>query len=45
VSRRAFESGGWIVDLGSPMGQYGAMVAVLIAFDQQLEPGQEPPSP
>jgi len=32
-----------LVDVVSLMGQYAATVAVLIAFDQQLRPGQEPP--
>ena len=32
-----------LVDLVSLMGQYAATAAVLIAFDQQLRPGQEPP--
>jgi len=27
------------------MGQYAATAAVLIAFDQQLKPGQGPPLP
>ncbi len=34
-----------LVDLVSLMGQYAATAAVLIAFDQQLRPGQEPPLP
>ena len=32
-----------LVDLVNLMGQYAATVAVLIAFDQQLRPGQAPP--
>ena len=32
-----------LVDLVALMGQYAATAAVLIAFDQQLRPGQEPP--
>ncbi len=34
-----------LVDLVSLMGQYAATAAILIAFDQQLGPGQEPPLP
>jgi 4-carboxymuconolactone decarboxylase len=34
-----------LVDVVSLMGQYAATAAVLIAFDQQLRPGQEPPLP
>ncbi len=34
-----------LVDLVALMGQYAATAAVLIAFDQQLRPGQEPPLP
>ena len=34
-----------LVDLVSLMGQYAATAAVLIAFDQQLRPGQETPLP
>jgi len=32
-----------LVDLVALMGQYAATAAVLIAFDQQLRPGQKPP--
>jgi 4-carboxymuconolactone decarboxylase len=34
-----------LVDLVSLMGQYAATATVLIAFDQQLREGQEPPLP
>ncbi len=34
-----------LVDLVSLMGQYAATAAILIAFDQQLGPDQEPPLP
>ena len=34
-----------LVDLVSLMGQYAATATVLIAFDQQLRPGQAPPRP
>ncbi len=34
-----------LVDLVALMGQYAATAAILLAFDQQLRPGQTPPLP